>query len=100
MLKRDDCRGQRPAPRGVQTNYHAVRPGAPVRNRLRSLQPFGRRNTAAFDDRPHGAKRKKTSTMVRHNDLLRGVWIPPLLMAPGLSNPQKAMMTKDSDHLV
>jgi len=38
--------------------------------------------------------------MVRYNDLLRGGWIPPLLMASGLSDPQKAMMTKDPDHLV
>jgi hypothetical protein len=38
--------------------------------------------------------------MVRHYDLLRGGWIPPLLMASGLSNPQKAMLTKDSDYLV
>jgi hypothetical protein len=38
--------------------------------------------------------------MVRHNDLLRRGWIPPLLMTPGLSNPQKAMLTKDSDYLV
>ncbi len=55
---------------------------------------------ATFDDRPHGAKRKNMTTMVRNNDRLRGGRIPPLLMAPGLSNPQEAMMTKDSDHLV
>ena len=30
-----------------------------------------------------------------HNDLLRGSRIPPLPMAPGLSNPQKALMPKD-----
>jgi len=38
--------------------------------------------------------------MMGHNDLLRGSRIPPLLMAPGLSNPQEAVMPKDVDHLV
>ena len=65
-----------------------------------SLQPFGERDATAFDDRPHGAKRKNTTTMMGHNDLLRGSRIPPLLMAPGLSDQQKAVMPKDVDHLV
>jgi len=64
------------------------------------LESFGGRNAAAFDDRPHGAKRKNTTTMVRHNDLLRRGWIPPLRRASGLSNLQKAMMMKGSDRLV
>jgi hypothetical protein len=37
--------------------------------------------------------------MMGYNDLLRGSRVPPL-MAPGLSNPQKAVMPKDADHLI
>jgi hypothetical protein len=65
-----------------------------------SFEPFGKLNAAAFDDRPHGAKRQNATTMMRHNDLLRGGRIPPLLMAPGLSNPPKTVMPEDSDYLV
>lgn len=65
-----------------------------------SFEPFGGRDTAAFNDRPHGTKWKNTTAMMGHYDLLRGDWIPPLLMAPGLSNPQKAIMSKDADHTV
>jgi hypothetical protein len=65
-----------------------------------SFRPFGERNSATFDDRPHSAKRKNTTTMMGHNDLLRGSRTPPLLMAPGLSNSQKAVTPKDVDHLV
>ena len=35
--------------------------------------------------------------MVSHDDLLRGSRIPPLLMAPGLSDLQKAVTPKDVD---
>jgi len=34
------------------------------------------------------------------NDLFAGERMPPLLMAPGSTDPQKAMMAKNSDHLV
>jgi hypothetical protein len=67
---------------------------------LGSSQPFGGRKTAAFDNRPHGAQRKNTTTMMGHDDLLRSSRIPPFLMAPGLSSQQKTVMPKDSDHLV
>lgn len=35
-----------------------------------SLQPIRERNTTTLDDRPHGAKRKDTTPMMRHDDLL------------------------------
>ena len=65
-----------------------------------SFEPFGRRNPAAFDDRPHGAKRQNATAMAGNNDLLRGDRIPPFLMTPGLSHLQKAAMPQDSNHLI
>src|ERR1035437_5470034 len=38
--------------------------------------------------------------MVGDNDLLRGDRIPPLLMTPGLSHLQKAVMPQDPNHLI
>jgi hypothetical protein len=34
------------------------------------------------------------------NDLLAGERMPPLLVASGSADPQKAVMAKDCDHLV
>jgi hypothetical protein len=33
-------------------------------------------------------------------DLLSGEWMPPLLMASGSADTQKAMLPKNPDHLV
>jgi hypothetical protein len=35
-----------------------------------------------------------------NNNLFAGDRMPPLLMAPGNTNPKKAMLAKNSDHLV
>ena len=61
-----------------------------------SSQPLGKRNTAAFDDRPRCPKGKDATAMLGHNNLLARGRIPPLLVAPGLSYPQKTVMPKDA----
>jgi hypothetical protein len=38
--------------------------------------------------------------MLGHNNLLPSGRIPPFLVAPGLSYPQKTVMPKDADDLV
>jgi hypothetical protein len=35
-----------------------------------------------------------------NDDLFSGLWMPPLLVAPRSAYPQKAVMAKNSDHLV
>jgi hypothetical protein len=66
----------------------------------RSLQPFRSWDSAAPDNRPHGSQRKHAATVIGNDDLLSGEWMPPLLVAPGSADPQKAVMAKNSDHLV
>ncbi|MGA3017367.1 MAG: hypothetical protein ABSF62_09640 [Bryobacteraceae bacterium] len=65
-----------------------------------SLQPFRSRNAAAFDDRPHGSERKNASAVMGNNHLFARQRMPPFLVAPGSAGPQKAVMAKNSDHLV
>src|ERR1017187_557160 len=65
-----------------------------------SSQPLGKRNTAAFDDRPHCPKGKDATAMLGYYNLLPCGRIPPLLMAPGLSYPQKTAMPEYADDLV
>jgi hypothetical protein len=54
-----------------------------------SLQPFRRRNAAAFDDRPHGSERKNAALVMGDNHLLAGERMPPFLVAPGSAAPKK-----------
>jgi hypothetical protein len=35
-----------------------------------------------------------------NDNLLSGEWMPPLLVAPTSAYPEKAVMAKNSDHLV
>jgi hypothetical protein len=66
----------------------------------RSCQPVRKRDTAAFDDRPHGSERKHAAAVMSNDDLLSSYGMPPLLVATGSADPQKSVMAKNPDDLV
>ena len=56
--------------------------------------------TAADDDRSHGAERKYASPMVWHDHLLSGQGIPPFLMTARTGGQFKPPAPQNRDHLI
>lgn len=64
------------------------------------LGPICRVDPAALDDGFHSSQRQDPSAMIRHDHLLPGCGIAPLLMTTGRAGKQESVTAENHNHLI